>query len=38
MRVTHNKLVRDWIPEIIRANGDRPVTRVLGDEIGRAHV
>jgi predicted house-cleaning noncanonical NTP pyrophosphatase (MazG superfamily) len=36
MRVTHNKLVRDRIPEIIRANGDRPVTRVLGDADYRA--
>jgi predicted house-cleaning noncanonical NTP pyrophosphatase (MazG superfamily) len=28
----YNKLVRDRIPEIIRANGDVPVTRVLDDE------
>jgi len=27
-----NKLVRDKIPEIIRANGERPITRVLGDD------
>ena len=29
MRVDHNKLVRDRIPEIITADGWRPVTRVL---------
>jgi len=28
-RVDHNKLVRDRIPEIIAAAGDRPTTRVL---------
>jgi len=28
----YNKLVRDRIPEIIEANGDKAVTRVLGDE------
>ncbi len=28
---TYNKLVRDRIPEIIRANGEHPVTRTLGD-------
>lgn len=27
----HNKLVRDRIPEIIAANGEEPVTRVLAD-------
>ena len=31
MRVAHNKLVRDQIPEIIAADGSQPVTRVLGD-------
>jgi predicted house-cleaning noncanonical NTP pyrophosphatase (MazG superfamily) len=29
MRVTYDKLVRDHIPEIIRAAGHHPVTRVL---------
>ncbi|MBO0881810.1 MAG: nucleoside triphosphate pyrophosphohydrolase [Mycobacterium sp.] len=29
MRVTHNKLIRDRIPEIIKANGHRAVTHVL---------
>lgn len=29
---TFNKLVRDKIPEIIKANGEVPITRVLGDE------
>jgi predicted house-cleaning noncanonical NTP pyrophosphatase (MazG superfamily) len=28
----HNKLVRDKIPEICRANGDVPTTRVLTDD------
>ena len=28
-RVDHNKLVRDRIPEVIAAAGDRPTTRVL---------
>lgn len=27
----YNKLVRDKIPEIIRANGQSPVTRILGE-------
>lgn len=31
MNDVYNKLVRDKIPEIIRANGEKPVTRVLGD-------
>ncbi len=29
MRVEYHKLVRDRIPDLIRARGDRPVTRVL---------
>ena len=33
MPVRHRKLVRDRIPEIIRAEGRRPVTRVL-DQAG----
>lgn len=28
----YNKLVRDRIPEIIRANGEKPSTRILDDE------
>jgi predicted house-cleaning noncanonical NTP pyrophosphatase (MazG superfamily) len=28
----YNKLVRDKIPEIIKANGDTPITRILNDE------
>jgi predicted house-cleaning noncanonical NTP pyrophosphatase (MazG superfamily) len=32
MRVTYDKLIRDRIPEIIMANGDRAVTRVLDAE------
>lgn len=31
-RIIHSKLVRDKIPEIIRADGKRPKTRVLGDK------
>jgi predicted house-cleaning noncanonical NTP pyrophosphatase (MazG superfamily) len=33
MRVAHHKLVRDQIPQIIAADGGRPVTRVL-DQAG----
>lgn len=29
--INHNKLVRDKIPEIIIADGKRPVTRILED-------
>jgi predicted house-cleaning noncanonical NTP pyrophosphatase (MazG superfamily) len=32
MPVIYRKLVRDWIPEIIQAEGHRPVTRVLDDD------
>jgi len=28
----YNKLVRDKIPSIIEANGEKPITRVLSDE------
>jgi predicted house-cleaning noncanonical NTP pyrophosphatase (MazG superfamily) len=33
MRVAHHKLVRDQIPQIIAADGGRPVTRIL-DQAG----
>lgn len=29
---TYNKLVRDKIPDIIRANGEVPITRILKDK------
>lgn len=32
MKKTYNKLVRDKIPAIIRANGEVPVTRTLDDK------
>lgn len=32
MQITHNKLVRDQIPEIIQADGGRAVTRVLDED------
>ena len=32
MRKVYNKLVRDKIPEIIRANGGQPKTRILDDK------
>lgn len=32
MRVRHDKLVRDRIPEIIRTAGHQPVTRVLDQD------
>lgn len=31
MRIAHNKLVRDRIPEIIESEGHQPVMRVLDD-------
>ena len=36
MRVAYNKLVRDQIPEIIKAEGHQPATRVLDDGEYRA--
>ncbi|SFR98509.1 Predicted house-cleaning noncanonical NTP pyrophosphatase, all-alpha NTP-PPase (MazG) superfamily [Halomicrobium zhouii] len=35
MRETYDKLVRDGIPELIRADGDEPVTRVVEGEAYR---
>ncbi len=32
MRIDQNKLVRDRVPEIIRARGARPITRQLDEE------
>jgi predicted house-cleaning noncanonical NTP pyrophosphatase (MazG superfamily) len=34
--IVHNKLVRDRIPEIIEADGGRPIVRVLDEEDYRA--
>jgi len=36
MQISYNKLVRDRIPEIIQADGHKPVTRVLDEESYRA--
>ena len=30
--VTHRKLVRDLVPQLIRSNGEEPVTRVLAPD------
>ena len=32
MEEIYDKLVRDNIPDIIRSNGEEPITRVLDDE------
>lgn len=32
MERVYNKLVRDNIPDIIKANGENPITRILPDE------
>lgn len=36
MQISHSKLVRDRIPEIIQADGHRAVTRILDEETYRA--
>ena len=34
----YNKLVRDRIPELIRAGGETPITRVLEEQEYRVHL
>ena len=34
----YNKLVRDKIPEMIRADGENPITRILDEEEYRKHL
>ncbi len=38
MEQIYNKLVRDKIPEIIKSNGEKPITRVLTDKEYKAEL
>ena len=38
MEQIYNKLVRDKIPEIIKSNGEKPITRILTDEEFKAEL